>query len=700
MTRLTGQGSLASILMVTFAAIGAVCLIWTPIGMSQTGLVEEWVILGSFIQNGTTFLAWDGGAFVSHKLRPLTILPFALSYTLSPESFIGWNLLLSASLVLKTVSMAYLVWWLTQNRPVAMLAGLMFMLFPADTMQMSLRSVHIDWAAGLSLSAVSTLLFATEAKSVLGRLIATVIAATLFLIGNFIYEAGLFLAPLPLLLWWARFGVNAGYKGLLQHRFPVFGWLVSALIAAGYLVIVSRDPNLYQQSISSDLQQTITTVLGRTPLLLTIALYRVFVHGWYDSARLLQEQTAFWPYLAVLSLAVLIALLVPRSGPYSGVRTSRSLYLRMIGAGIIATLLGYLPYLSSMSHILISQRTYIYASIGGALTMVAVCAFLYERSRIIGAIAWIALIGLGLNAQWAQLNHYTDLSMRQRMLLAGILQAAPSTEPGAKILILDRSGNLGSTWMLRGEILDAALTYLYQKPVDTITCLQPSMVYSSFAVRANGAAGKCVETPTTWIVGQGLDSTFTIEKDKIVTLTVDPNGSVQRMGDLEKTGQVLPSDERRWQSVLGCWPSSSCMYKANSPSTYRYDFGRWWSLEEAPWGSAWRDSAWHLPALRPRSYAWILSNESNLWFQLNPIPDAVYRIRLHLFAWVSLESKSALMIRINGSPVLLSWTDPTTVDAPIPKGLLKPGLNEIRFSAPIDPAHGISLAVDWVEVAP
>jgi hypothetical protein len=700
MTRLIGHGRLALILLSTLAAIGAVCLIWAPIGLSLAGLVEEWVILGSFIQNGTTFLAVDGSAFAAHKLRPLTILPFALSYTLSPDSFIGWNILLSASLVLKAVSMAYLVWWLTRNLPVAVLAGLLFMLFPADTMQMSLRSVHIDWAVALSMSGVSMLLLATETKSLLGRLLATVAAATLFLTGSLIYEAGLFLVPLPLLIWWARFGVNPGFQSLLQHRLPVFGWLGTVVVAAGYVVIVSRDPNLYQQSISSDLQGTAATVISRIPLLLTVALYRVFVHGWYDSVRLLPEQTAFWPYLAIPSLALLAVLLLPASGTYPASRGSHALYLRILGSGILAVLLGYLPYLSSLSHILISQRTFIYASIGGSLAMVAVCAFLYERSRIVGAAAWVALLGLGLNAQWAQLNHYTDLSLRQRMLLAGILQAVPSTEPGEKVLILDRSGNLGSTWMLRGEILDAALTYLYHKPVDTITCLLPSMVYSSFAVRSNGAAGKCVETPATWIIGQGLDSAFTIDRDKVVTLTVEPDGSVHRTGGSGMTSPALPGDERRWRSVLGCWPASACTYTPESRSTYHFDFGRWWSLEEAPWGSAWRDAEWQVPALQPRSYAWILGDESNLWFQLSPIPDAVYRVRLRLAAWISLEAKNAFAISINGSPIPLSWADPTTVDAPVPPGLLKPGLNELRVSAPSDPTLGISLAVDWVEVAP
>jgi hypothetical protein len=487
---------------------------------------------------------------------------------------------------------------------------------------------------------------------------------------------------------------------LLQHRLPVFGWLGTVVVAAGYVVIVGRDPNLYQQSISSDLQATATTVISRLPLLLTVALYRIFAHGWYDSARLLLEQPAFWPYLAIASLAVLAILLLPASGTHPVSRASRSLHLRMFGTGILAALLGYLPYLSSMSHILISQRTYIYASIGGSLALVVVCTFLYERSRFVGAAAWIALLGLGLNAQWAQLNHYTDLSRRQRMILAGILQAVPSAEPGEKILILDRSGHLGSTWMLRGEILDAALTYLYHRPVDTMTCLQPSMVFSSFAVRSNGAAGKCVETPTTWIIGQGLDSAFTIEKDKVVTLTVEPDGSVRRTGGSEKTSRALPDDERRWRSVLGCWPASACTYTPDDRSTYRFDFGRWWSLEEAPWGSAWRDAEWQVPALQPRSYAWILGDEGNLWFRLSPVPDTVYRIRLRLAAWISLEAKNAFVISINGSPIRLSWADATTVDAPVPRGLLKPGLNELRISAPSSPTLGISLAVDWVEVAP
>jgi hypothetical protein len=142
------------------------------------------------------------------------------------------------------------------------------------------------------------------------------------------------------------------------------------------------------------------------------------------------------------------------------------------------------------------------------------------------------------------------------------------------------------------------------------------------------------------------------------------------------------------------------MYTPSRQSTYHYDFGRWWSLEEAPWGSAWRDATWQVPALQPRSYAWMLGNDSNLWFQLSPIPDATYRVRLHLFAWVSLEAKNELAISINGSSIPLSWVDAATVDAPVPRDVLKPGLNELRFSAPIDPKHGISLAVDWVEITP
>ncbi len=698
------SGYWVTLVLAAAAAVVAVAVIRMPFAAPLLGNIEEWGILGRYTEHGVVFITSLGSTMPHLALRPLNIFTFALSYVLAPDSFFGWNFLLNLSFVTKATAMAGIVWWLTRQRWLAVVAGLLLMLYPADTMQMSLRAVHINFAVALTLLACLFVLIATEARTEATRGVLALQAFGFFLTGSLMYEAGLFLAPLPALLWWARYGFVDGVRRLPGAWVPILFWAAAIVVAVAYLLIVGRTPGIYQQSISNSPVSTLSLLASRWPMMFTVGAYRAFAHGWFDAARMLLSQLAHWPYLVAAGAAVLVSGAIwfrpaPSRAP-DAPPPSVGLGARLVIAGFAAALAGYLPYLSSLSHILITQRTYIYASAGASLLIVGLIILVARGSRTLGVLVAAALLSLGLASQWTQYDHYSTLSLRARAILAGLLEAAPRVDSRRTILVIDRSGSTGSTWLLRGELLDAAMTYLYGAKADFAVCLEPGMIYSTFAADAQGRPGRCAERETEWVVGEGLAAPLRLAKDGLLTLTIEPDGTVVRKGPPDPV-PPSPNDVRRWRSILECWPAQACAYipPAREDGSFRYDFGQWWSLEQAPWGAGWRDAEWNPPRLQPVSYSWMIAPEARLWFNLKPRPSA-YVLRVRVANWISASAKTELQFRLNGASLQPAWKGDFVVEAAVPAGTARPGLNELVLASPIDPVHGISLAVDRVELEP
>jgi len=121
---------------------------------------------------------------------------------------------------------------------------------------------------------------------------------------------------------------------------------------------------------------------------------------------------------------------------------------------------------------------------------------------LLGALCLLS----GMGSQWEQMAHYTALSNRQRMILAGFSEAAPDAAlPNSKrLLIIDRSGSTSNTWMLRGLEMRNALTWLYGAEVSPLVCTEPGLLFSSFRTDPSGRPGRCVESAAGWNIGQGL----------------------------------------------------------------------------------------------------------------------------------------------------------------------------------------------------
>jgi hypothetical protein len=139
-----------------------ILVIWFPFGFTLTGLIEEWGILGTFIHNGLFFIATPDSPLAFLGLRPLTILPLSIAYLLDPNSFDSWHILLMLALFIKGSTSSHLIWKGTGSLKWASVMGVLVLVYPADTMQLSFRSLHINWALALLLLASSLFVIAYE----------------------------------------------------------------------------------------------------------------------------------------------------------------------------------------------------------------------------------------------------------------------------------------------------------------------------------------------------------------------------------------------------------------------------------------------------------------------------------------------------------------------------------------------------------
>src|SRR5229473_3717222 len=78
--------------MVALAAFAALVLtLWLPFGWKVTGLYEEWFVMsGGDIGNPVRMLYNPPS---NQSYRPLTVAPYILGYILTPDSFIGFNII-------------------------------------------------------------------------------------------------------------------------------------------------------------------------------------------------------------------------------------------------------------------------------------------------------------------------------------------------------------------------------------------------------------------------------------------------------------------------------------------------------------------------------------------------------------------------------------------------------------------------------
>jgi hypothetical protein len=164
-------------------------VMWLPFGFRANGLVEEWDI--SWLLDRGEQLWWitASSSVADLRLRPLTMLPFALAHSLG--GFVWLNIFAVAVFAMRGTATFLLVERLAPGRrPSAWIAGALAMIYPVNTGLFALRMTHINLAVSLFLFAL-VLLCDLAHRPRFWRL---VVISILLAVSLLIYQIALFAA--------------------------------------------------------------------------------------------------------------------------------------------------------------------------------------------------------------------------------------------------------------------------------------------------------------------------------------------------------------------------------------------------------------------------------------------------------------------------------------------------------------------------
>ena len=681
----------------------AVLLLWLPFGFSLHALIEEWGVLEIFQTSGPVWFVKLNSVLEAHRIRPLTVLPHTLGYVLDPDSFDGWHWVLIAALVMKGAAASYLGAVATRSPRWGVFFGLLVLLYPADTMQLSFRSQHINASMAVLLLGSAVLVAAQEQAPGWMRGLRVVLAGLCILAAALMYEVALVMVAIPLFVLWCRDGTAPTWRSVRADPVPTLGWIIPAGVYVAYALYSAKTGGvLYQQGIS-DQSSPLTHFLRLLPKLFSVGIARGLVGGWHDAWLI--ALTEFRSHAYLLGFGALcsacVALLPARRGDAPAEQAGSRALLRLAVAGLVLLMLGYVLFLFSNAHVLITQRTFLFAAFGAALMVLAVVMGLARVWKPLAIAAVSVLLTSGAAAQLYQFQHYVRISELQRQLLRSVVENFDGTVQGRKTLVLlDQSNRLSHTWMLV-DYAGLALTYLYGRPgASTEICLMPGGEWQRRD--ALQRSGRCIEGAQSWAfkapkplpgMGAAPYGDVIYPKSEVAPLVIRQDGDVASDASLDAYRRQLQAADtaaaRRYRNILAPSkpPLELALFKSEQVgASYRWDFGKWWSLDEPIRGAGWRDADWSGDWRRHDASTRKTQQASRLLFELQPM-DRPYNL-IGKWKYVGNSSiRDSLRVKVNGIEVSLTWQTAEGFSAVVPRNSLRIGANSLEFESPLDDAQ-------------
>ena len=589
--------------------------LWFPFGFSLGGLIEEWDILFLFARHGLFFIADQSSPLALHQARPLTILPQAVAYLLDPNSFFYWHVLQATSLLLKGLSAGLIGFYLTGNRAHAAFLGLLTILYPADTMQLSFRSLHINWAIALALNATILLIWAFHIKSRGTRTALAAFASALFACALLMYEVVIGLALLPFLIMFARHGRKL--RGALRPALDaVIVWACTIGAWSIFFVWELRTGSGYQVSALSN--ENFGSILARLKMLASSGLYRAFYECWTELVGPILGSLSNYEYVAFVLLGILIVILWLAYDQAARKSTSGQLGIRIGIIGLCAFLLGYAPYLSDQSHLLLTQRVFLVSAVGAALSFLGCIVLLATiLPRLVVATVSVLLIGGCFIAQLYQFDRYNRIyATITRPILSAVVPFISESTSHRESVLVNEYGFLSGTWDL-GLELQLAVGYLVPTArADHIFVCESAS--GRLLPRASGPVarrGSCQQTETSFQITEPGDTPVPLKDPAIGKL--NPDGTVFANGSERGLSAKLPTRALQLFSPSK-WEAANSMFRARERSdTFECRF-------ESMWGYAVPCRAFGLYEGLPyernvgSAYAWIGEQRSGFIFDIEP----------------------------------------------------------------------------------
>ncbi len=673
--------------------------LWLPFGFKTIGLIEEWSIINRY-DSGEPLLLITPETHPVHGARPLVYAPFVIAHLLTPDSFVGMNLLQCLALAAKG-GLAYLL--LRRLLPAlpffAFAAAVLFMVYPADAGTMTLRSVGIHTDVMLGLAAILLLVLYWETPRF--WLWLAIWLAQLLTLG--IYELMyplFFLAPVLLV----RRGNFTARRWL---RTAALWWLLPAVLFARVMMLLARGNSYTAQMLEMGMRNSASLPLD---MLQSIArMYQMHITPWFTLAARADSDPVTLGLVGgagVLAAGIGWLHLKQRQKP----TLAQTGLLIAIGAAIM--LVGFASYLPTVQRNA-NWRAFLASSFGAALILSALFALLGSRWRMAGATLTGLFVNIAVLVLISQHRTFVTLAFQLEKLYASVLTQAPEIAPESVLVINDGFGLFNHPWLLAGssEQLSESLSYFYRHPVHALFC---------FPNEANGEACSFDGTGLTH-TGQGAEAAH-YPYSRLVIFSTTRLAQLELLETLppsaagEGTARYAPQRlidasaavPARAAQTLVCPLETECVappWELTPQAAIRIEF------EGLVPGTGWDRQSFAFDRLPPEAL-WMRANEATLWLPLLRENDLKLAFKItHVLAPDILAS---LTLRVNGNEIALSEqaapAGGVIFTGSLPRALLAADWNEFRFSInrTLSPAalgssaddRELGLLFDWFEVSP
>ncbi|CAN7755755.1 hypothetical protein LJR029_005850 [Caballeronia sp. LjRoot29] len=659
-------------------AIFTVLVIWYQFGFSLGAMLEEWDVL-ALIQKHPAFWSSFPGQLLSDKFaaRPLQTLPHFVANLISPDSFVGFHVVLMIACLLRVIGAASLGNFLFRNKAYAAAFGVLCFVFPADTQQFEFRTVHIVLAVGMMVFSSGCTIQALYAETAWKRWTSLLSAVIFSCVAVLIYEPVISLYSLTPLSILAREGFRRSFRLLLQRKLIIGAWLAGPFINSVYLfyaIVIFKSS--YQVSASNG--GMADAVAHNFHYLMDSGAYRIFYDAWASTWWILTEQFAHYRYAMFIGAALVGSLILLTEGSRTAISLART--ARFLIAGLILLIAGYLPFMVAESHMVINQRTFIAVAPGASLIIIAFISFIFQRQNAVGAVVAAGFIFMGFVQQLYQFDRYTRDYTNIVLPYTSMLE--DKTDPAKRVhLVFDRSGVGGHlNGMYFSKVANAASVRRREDDGLSILCMygqSTSALPHSACSLKNGK----------WIV-RSFDGVVTdYPEAEVQVITIGP-----------AFDSSYRSHRASWKD-FGTFVEAKSLFATGDPHIYQCEADSMWGYSGFCRGEGWSDGIFDHTQFQHVNYFVATARDSSLMFPLSPL-NKPYVLRAAIFGGFRPDFLSQIKLTINDHEVPINVIDGQFLEAEISSSLLKAGQNEIRFLNVISPKGQTAMALSKIILAP
>lgn len=543
-TRFTLRPWLLTIVDITVLAV-MVILLWLPFGFHQMiGLQAEWGVIAEHLR---------GNGYTPRPTRPIYYLPFVLAHQLTPDSFVGYNVVMLLLFVGKAVA-AYdiLRLLLPDIRFAALFGAILFILYPADFNLFTFRAISSQVTIFTALVAIALLLRAWQGGQRLWWLWPLIWLAQSISMGlkELMYPITF---AAPLLLVWME-------KRLSQRvlRFAALWSIVPVLYVVNMVVVLLQGRGEYvnrviEQGMGAS-EQTLPRMLNSVR-----QMYEYHITGWFRAFQQLDSP--------LLWVALVAGVLVGMVSAWHLWRTSTKpragrWYAGMLIAGLVIMFLGFAAFLPTRVRG-DTWRTY-YVTPAGATLIVIVALFALTRLRSAGKVLAAILIGVLVTLMTghalAQQRYLVHSSATVQRALAAVAEQAPSFDEGTVIVLVDPTGIYENSWTLGGRgTWQTSLYYLYDGPLSTAYCRRAheDCTFTSGGIGYRRGTNEAILPYDAVLIFEALPDGQVILRRSTADMDYLPEGVI----DYRPEALIDPSADppRRAYTLFTCWPLADCI---------------------------------------------------------------------------------------------------------------------------------------------